>query len=333
MEGSSELLSGPAGDLVSVIIPAYNAEAWIGTTLESALAQTYHNLEVILVDDGSQDGTFAIVETIASRDPRVRIVRQTNRGLAAARNAAIAASKGALIAPLDADDLWHPEKIAKQVALMQSAGAKVGLIYTWYSIIDEAGRVTARGFPVRYEGDVYSNLIVSCFISCASIPLIRRSCVEESGGYDVNLPEGSADVKLYLAVAERHHFAYVPEFLTGYRRFSGSMSTNSTKMKRSYGQVLAEARQRHPELPARLFRQAECEFRYWFGLTSLRNGRTKEGAALIAGIPLYDPLFPLRPLFRQGVVRGLRRLVRKLGFVESFIGKPFLNLPPSDGRA
>ena len=327
MEGSSGLVSGPADDLVSVIIPAYNAEAWIGSTLASALAQTYQNLEVIVVDDGSKDGTFAIVQTFASRDRRVRIVRQTNQGLASARNAAIAAAIGSLIAPLDADDLWHPEKLAKQVAVMRDAGPRVGLVYTWYSIIDETGRVTARGLRPRYQGDVHAALVVSNFVSSASIPLIRRSCLDEVGGYAMKI-EGCEDLKLYLDTAERYEFRLVPEFLVGYRKSSGSMSQNSAKMKSSHAKVLAEVRERHPELPARLFRQAVCEFCYWYGLNSLRNDRVHEGLLLLARILPNDPLFPLRPLFRQGAVRALRRLGRRLGFVESFIGRPFLELPP-----
>lgn len=319
-------------DLVSVIIPAYNAERWIGATLSSALAQTYPALEVNVVDDGSKDGTAAIVQKFGTNDKRVRLLRQTNHGLAAARNAGIAASRGSLIAPLDADDLWHPEKIAKQVAAMREAGPRVGVVYSWYSIIDESDRVIARALRPHHQGNVYAALVVSNFISSASIPLIRRSCLLELGGYDpgprTRGAQGCEDWKLYLAMAEHYEFLLVPEYLVGYRRHPGGMSRNVLPMKRGHAEVLAEARQRHPELPPDLFRRSKGEFCYWSGLYSLRNGQIREGLLLTASTWLNDPLFPLRPLFRQGVARGVRNLARRLGFVEKFIGRPFLELPP-----
>lgn len=100
---------------VSVIIPAYNAEAFIGRTLESVLAQTYENIEVLVVDDGSRDRTAEIVASFAQKDSRVILLKQQNAGVAAARNLAIEKSRGEYIAPLDADDIWYPSKLDKQV--------------------------------------------------------------------------------------------------------------------------------------------------------------------------------------------------------------------------
>jgi glycosyltransferase involved in cell wall biosynthesis len=108
--------------LVSVTIPAYNAAPYIRQTLESVLFQTYRNLEVIVVDDGSQDETGRIVEYAAKNDDRVILLRQPNQGVAEARNAAIKKSRGEYIAPIDADDLWHPEKIERQVQCILQAG-------------------------------------------------------------------------------------------------------------------------------------------------------------------------------------------------------------------
>jgi glycosyltransferase involved in cell wall biosynthesis len=100
---------------VTVVIPVYNGECFIDRTLASALAQTYDPLEVVVVDDGSTDRTPIIVEAAAARDNRIRLLRAQKSGVAAARNLGITEARGKLIAPLDADDLWHPEKIARQV--------------------------------------------------------------------------------------------------------------------------------------------------------------------------------------------------------------------------
>ena len=105
----------PELPLVSVIIPACNAEIFLEKTLDSVLAQTYKNIEVLVVDDGSQDRTAEIVEGVAQRDHRVILLRQSNAGVAAARNLAIQKSSGKYIAPIDADDIWFPQNLEKQV--------------------------------------------------------------------------------------------------------------------------------------------------------------------------------------------------------------------------
>ncbi len=103
--------------LVSVIIPAYNACVTVERTISSVVNQTYSNLEVLVVDDGSTDETALLVQRMADADPRIRLLQKPNGGLVSARNFGIAHASGEFIAPIDADDLWHPEKIAKQVRL------------------------------------------------------------------------------------------------------------------------------------------------------------------------------------------------------------------------
>ena len=113
--------------LVSVIIPAYNAQRFVRTTLLSARAQIYTDLEIIIVNDGSTDETADIVESMAKTDKRIRVVYQTNSGLAAARNRGIAEARGDYIAPLDADDLWHPQNIARQIEAIMGGGPRVAV--------------------------------------------------------------------------------------------------------------------------------------------------------------------------------------------------------------
>ncbi len=289
--------------LVSVIVPAHDAAAFIQATLESALAQTHAHLEVIVVDDGSRDATPAIVTELAAQDERIRLLRQPNAGVAAARNRGLAASRGSLIALLDADDLWHPEKLARQVAVIRRCPPRVGLVYTWSSVIDEAGRVVDRrgcGVP-RYAGEVYPALVLWSFVGNASTPLIRRACLEAIGGFDPGLharrAQGCEDLKLYLAIAERYEFAVVPEFLVGYRQTARSMSRDVWQMKRSHDLVLAEVRARHPELPDWLFRWSQAMCCYWLMMTCLRDRRLTHAARLFGLMVRFDPAFVTRPLF------------------------------------
>ncbi|NJL21211.1 MAG: glycosyltransferase family 2 protein [Leptolyngbyaceae cyanobacterium SM1_3_5] len=260
--------------LVSVIIPAYNAAAFIDRTLRSVLAQTYRNLEVLVVDDGSTDRTSEIVTAFARQDDRVRLLRQTNAGVAAARNLAIAHAKGEFIAPIDADDIWYPHNLEKQVECMVRGGSWVGLVYSWSVDIDEFD-VPLGGFrAAKIEGNVYATLICHNFLGNASATMMRRSCLEQVGGYDAALrsqnAQGCEDWDLYLRIAEKHEFRVVPAFLIGYRKLSVSMSCDYSQMARSHQFVMQAAQQQHPELPSGIFRLSRSNLYLYFAHQSHR---------------------------------------------------------------
>ncbi len=126
--------------LVSVIIPAYNAENFIAKTLASVVAQTYRRLEILVVDDGSSDRTQSIVQTMAQQDPRIKLFKQANAGVAAARNAGIDKAKGEYIAPIDADDLWHPETLEKLLIPFDRGGTNLAWYQSFWLAI---GRIQA----------------------------------------------------------------------------------------------------------------------------------------------------------------------------------------------
>lgn len=265
-------------ELISVVIPAYNAERYIAATLASAVGQTHRDLEILVIDDGSTDGTVAIVERFMAADDRVRLIRQRNGGVANARNRGIAESRGRYIAPLDADDLWHPRKLELQLAAMRRS-PRIGCVTTWCCSIDVQGRILWE--PVdnaRCEGYVLPALILEHFAGCASSPLIRRHCVVEAGGYDESLlhrnAQGCEDYKLLLAIAEQHEFAVIPWALTGYRQVPDSMSSSLWTMLRSHDLVMAEMRERHPEIPAKVFRWSRSGICAWLATrAALANAR------------------------------------------------------------
>jgi len=265
--------------LVSVIIPAYNAEPFIEETLKSVLAQTYPAIEVLVVDDGSQDRTPEIVEKIGKKDARIQLLKQPNAGVAAARNLGIQKSRGEYIAPIDADDIWYPENIEKQVKCMLEGGEEVGVVYSWTVDLDEKGLLTGGFRSFAIEGDVYATLICHNFIGNASASLIRRSCLEKVGVYDKTLKErnaqGCEDWDLYLRIAELYQFRAVPEFSIGYRRMYNTMSTNYTAMANSQSLMLQAAKQRHPEIPDFLHRLSTSNFLLYLANQSSRNGRDR----------------------------------------------------------
>lgn len=257
--------TGSAG-LVSVIIPAYNAQRFLPMTLSSARAQTYPDLEIIVIDDGSTDSTSEIAEAVARVDNRVRVVHQRNAGVAAARNRGIVEARGDYVAPLDADDIWHPQNIALQLESLKAAGPEAALSYAWFVSINEDGWFLGfgRSNRLRMSREVLFGLVAGNFIGNGSSTVMRRSRVEAVGGYDASLrargAEGCEDHALHLALAERWNFAVVPQHLIAYRRHRAAMSRNSRCMARSGALVLADLRLRRPDL--RGYRLGRCQAVY-----------------------------------------------------------------------
>jgi glycosyltransferase involved in cell wall biosynthesis len=297
--------------LVTVVIPAYNAERWIDRSLASALAQTYRHIEIIVVNDGSTDRTVSLVEGAALRDPRIRLVSTPNQGLAATRNVGISHARGDLIAPLDADDLWHPEKIARQVHVMKSSSPKVGLVYCWAVEIDEDDFIIppVRNGPTA-EGKVLTDVVANAgIITSGANPLIRRSYLDAIGGYDKNF-RYCEDWKLQVCLAEICEFAIVPAHLVGYRRTAGSLSKNVSQMARSMESISDWITERWLEMPREIERRMIYSRCVYLAHLSLTNNQFADA------IRYKLKSLKVRPqaLARRDTAEfGLRLLARMLG--------------------
>jgi glycosyltransferase involved in cell wall biosynthesis len=331
---TSQLVHQP---LVSILIPAYNAASTIADTLRSALDQNYPAIEVVVVDDGSQDETARIVQTIANADTRVRFIRQVNQGSASARNTALGASSGCFIAPLDADDLWHRDKIARQVRRLDEGG--IGVVYCWSSDIDAEGRIIAHRLDLdRYEGNVLAALVVTNFIDSSSVPLISRAELEAIGGWDVTLPQGCEDWQLYLRLAQRCSFGLEPAFLVGYRQGPATQSRNVRQMRKSYRLVMAEVRRSSPALPARVHRWSRAEFDFYTASLLNQSQSVSRLFFLTRGI-LRDPVWLLRRSTREKFRRWIAGPLERKGMASvsrlrpsSKVGLPFDALAPEPGE-
>lgn len=281
----------PPSDLVTVVVPAYNASATIDETLRSVRAQTYRELEILVVDDGSRDATPEIVQYHASQDKRVRLILQSNAGVAAARNRGIAEAQGAVVAPVDADDLWRADKVSRQLQLLNAGGSRVGLVYDWYAAIDARGLIIATNRRPMAEGDVLREMCIGNLPGNGSSALMRRHAVLEVGGYDSTLrargAQGCEDWKLHLLLAERYEFAVLKDFTTGYRILTNSMSSDVLQMLRSYDLVMDHVRTCHPDF-SRELDKGRCEQLRWLGARAVQSGRFREAAVLGRMLVAHD---------------------------------------------
>ena len=320
--------------LVSVIVPAFNAANTIGDTLRSISQQTYAALEIIVVDDGSTDATAEIARRHG--DPRLRIVAKANGGVASARNAGICSSKGAFVAFIDADDLWHPTKIAKQLRVLLAGGDDMALVYAPFRLIDGQGRVLASPHKYGVNGWVIHRHFHSNLVGNGSALLVRRSVLEEFGGFDSWLvkqgAEGCEDLLLQLRIAARYRFGEVSEYLVGYRRLPDNMSSNTDQMIRSGTLAVTRALSECRHIPG-LSADAMLQRYEWQRLrTCFRDGRLREGLLSFARQMSTRPSFVAGALWSEAVAlsgKAKRFTARALHGGTSL--PHFYDLDPMDG--
>jgi len=211
-----------AEDQVSVVIATYNMGRYLPGAVESALAQSYPKVDVWIVDDGSTDDTPAVVRQW-SGDPRVHVHRQANGGQARAKNQGVILSRGRFIAFLDADDVWLPEKLARQMPLF-AGRPEVGVVYSDYERMDADGRPLPTGVNRMHRGWVSGALLIDNFVPFPAA-VVRRACFERHEAFDESLAMG-IDYDLWLRLSAHYKFDFIPEATVRYRIWSGQMSKN-----------------------------------------------------------------------------------------------------------
>lgn len=219
---------------VSVVIPAYNAEAYIRESIDSALAQTHRDVEVVVVDDSSTDGTPRVLDAYGSR---IRPHRQSNSGAATARNTGVQLATGEWIAFLDADDLWHPTKLQRQLEGLDRSWS-----YTNRTNFGLRGEVPVlqSDCTAMHDGDVFVRLLSEGnFITNSSV-LIRRDLFLRLGGFTTQL-RNAEDWELWLRVAEHHPVAYCAEPLVRYRFHAAGKSRNHRAMAAARRSIVGRA--------------------------------------------------------------------------------------------
>lgn len=274
--------------MISVIIPAYNAQATIAQTVESVRQQTYGDLEIIIINDGSSDRTAEIVNEIP--DSRIKLFNYPNGGVATARNRGIARAQGEYIAFLDADDFWTTDKLKLQLqALIKNpdAGVAYSWTYFWY-----AADVCYPSEPVYHQDYVYPQLLTKNFIHHGSNPLIRHKAIASTGEFDPRFPH-CADWDYYLRLAAKYNFVVVPKHQIYYRQSATSMTSKIADIERQLCQMLDQTYQTVPPELRHLQKQSKSWIWQYCSQQYLEYGKDKKtvikAASYLWRSIKYDP--------------------------------------------
>lgn len=305
--------------LVSVITPVFNGEAWLGEALDSALAQSFHSLEVIVVNDGSTDESLAIATARASNDERIRIIDQANAGLPAARNRALKAARGAYLALLDADDAWLPDHLKLAMQAFER-DPDLGLVHANIQQVDADG--ASLDIPVRTwhkDMDAFEALALRHEHVCCPTAVFSRLALDTVGGFDPRFTGlGCEDRDLWLRIAARFRIRYLDQVTARYRLHPSSMSADNGRMALARQMLVVKLAE--SARGARLVSRMEAMIDSDLGLCMSGQGRLVQAIAqqwralrqypseqLIQRRFIHSLLAPCRsivPQYRTGSLRG-----------------------------
>jgi glycosyltransferase involved in cell wall biosynthesis len=274
----------PENIRASVIVPAYNVERWIGEAIDSALRQSESRFELIVVDDGSTDGTAEVVRRRAATDSRIRLVSTANDGSAAARNAGLEVATAPLVSFLDGDDRWHPQLLHHLLTALDAAPPHTGAVFAHSRVMLASGRTVAPLWQPAGICDIDRLLVENCPPHGGSCLLIRRSCFDEVGGFDTELPSAT-DFEMWLRIAAHTStpaFLGVRRWLVDYRvTRPGSISGNRIARFQALQTILDRYVPLLTRLPAGLAYVRPAVFAYRDGADEFGERWTRQ--ALTAG--------------------------------------------------
>ncbi|MBA55600.1 MAG: glucosyl transferase [Pseudomonadales bacterium] len=304
-----------AKPVFSVVVPIYNVEKYIEECIQSVLDQTYSNFEIICVDDGSPDHSLERVQQF--NDPRIRIVRQKNRGLAAARNTGINASRGLYIALLDSDDFWHPTKLAQHFKHLNS-NPRLGVSYSASLFVDDNSQPMGLGqFPKLTNIDA-ADIFCRNPVGNGSAAVLRKSMLlnvaRQAQGrgsqhrieyFDESMRQ-SEDVEFWLRVAltTNYRFEGIGQALTYYRVNASGLSANLDKQYQAWLYSVNRNRSLNPEFYAQWFSLA-CAFqKLYLARRAIKSGQGTTALKLVHEALLGDPRILLREPAKTTITYG-----------------------------
>jgi len=238
---------------VSVVLPTYNRAYILGDAIKSVLGQTYANLELIVVDDGSTDNTKEFVQTYT--DPRIRYVRhEHNKGLAASRNTGIREARGAFVANLDSDDVWMLQKLERELAVFSTTAPETGVVYSQYERTYSNGRITV--FPdVPVPAHNFQKMLLEVNLISMQMALVKKDVFENAGYFDESIP-ALQDWEFWIRASAKTQFVFLPEVLTKGVVLSDSIANNPEKRLRGREKIFIKHEELFKTMPAIYARHA-----------------------------------------------------------------------------
>lgn len=298
----SEVLEDTSGlPSVTVIIPCFNRGAFLRQTVDSALAQTWRNVEVIVVDDGSTDDSAQILDAYGDRIRVLTHPGRENKGQSASINLGLSSSTSDYVAILDSDDWWEVDKLRVQVEFLES-NPKIGLVYcNGYQVAEDGTRKWRMYSDDHQEHSDPARVLADCYFLVPNNSLIRRAVIDETGGFDESL-RAAQDHDMAIRIAEVAKIAYLPVDVFNYRRHDDSISKKNTRLRWSNGFIILDkASNRYPYRPREIRkRRAVLHFRMGQVLMSER-ALLRAGARFLLAF-INDPMRGLR------VVTGRERI-------------------------
>ncbi|QRM53582.1 glycosyltransferase [Sinorhizobium sp. BG8] len=290
---------------LSIVIPAYNVAEYIVPAVVSALDQSFSDLEVIVVDDGSTDDTPALLAKLSEerQDERLRIVRQPNGGLSAARNTGIREARGEYIGFLDGDDLWRPDKAERHVAAMD-CDPGIGLTYSASEFIEEDGQLTHRILRPDTLNPSLHEMILRNHVGNGSTPVVRRDCFEVAGFFREDL-RSCEDYEMWCRILWLTDAVAIglPLPLTFYRLRKSSLSFDVDRFVAQADLALEIIQSSMREVPRRLIVRARSEHYRIAARKAVIAGKTDKARSLLAHA------FRLRPLMFLTDLRAIAAFV------------------------
>ena len=255
---------------VSIVTPAYNAAAFLSETIQSVQQQTYSHWEMLIIDDGSTDSTAAIAQQYAAEDDRIQLISQPNSGVSAARNKGVSLSKGELVAFLDADDRWLPEKLATHVEFMRSH-SEASASFARAELIHFDGTPTHRNTNnftqrVAMQDVLYNNPTIT-----TSNIVIYKTVFESLGGFDESMAHDE-DIELLFRLIYQPGYALmgIDRILLQYRLCEDGLSSNLAKMEAGWMTLMEKARKLAPSLVEEHYTAAHSAKLQYLARKSLR---------------------------------------------------------------
>lgn len=307
---------------MSVVMPAYNVEAYIEEAIQSVLDQSFENFELIVVDDGGSDNSIALARKFD--DPRIRIISQENRGLAGARNTGIAHARAPYIALLDSDDRWQHDKLLLHYVHLQ-ANPHIGVSYSGSQMIDEHGDAMSIAMRPKLSGVRASDILCRNPVGNGSAPVMRREALDRAAfrhpaepnricWFDESFRQ-SEDIELWVRLASVHGVSFegISGLLTEYRIVGGALSANVVKQYISWSRMLDIARTNAPGLVAEHGARARAYQLRYLARRSIQLGNAELADDLLSRATRLAPRIHWEEPVKSAVTWGAIKLAQLAG--------------------